>query len=300
MSKNVDAAAPTPTQAPTHPAADSPLVVLPRGERPKPVSGLFPIRRHERLTTRYLSIVFEAPVIAQSVQPGQFVMITIAKRGESAPVLPRPMAVYAADPAHGTVEILYATVGAGTDRLSHYEAGTELYVVGPLGRSFDLAPGAEHVLLLGRGIGSCSLTSVAQYASLNGIECTAVSSARDAPGVIGARLYKRAGTRLYGVTDESGSSNVRHLEQVLVQDLDGRHPDHIFTCGSRRLARLAERLGERWSALVQISIEAHMACGLGYCHGCASGARSVGDESPLVCVDGPVFGVDLKGAGHVE
>jgi len=40
---------------------------------------------------------------------------------------------------------------------------------------------------------------------------------------------------------------------------------------------------------VQVSLEAHMACGLGYCHGCATGTRTADEESPLICRDGPVF-----------
>jgi dihydroorotate dehydrogenase electron transfer subunit len=38
-----------------------------------------------------------------------------------------------------------------------------------------------------------------------------------------------------------------------------------------------------------VSLEAHMACGLGYCHGCSSGAPGLAEEAPLVCRDGPVF-----------
>ena len=32
-----------------------------------------------------------------------------------------------------------------------------------------------------------------------------------------------------------------------------------------------------------------MACGLGFCHGCAAGRPGLPAETPLVCRDGPVF-----------
>ncbi|MFF5987120.1 iron-sulfur cluster-binding protein [Prauserella flavalba] len=32
-----------------------------------------------------------------------------------------------------------------------------------------------------------------------------------------------------------------------------------------------------------------MACGLGYCRGCAAGGGDGTQEAPLVCRDGPVF-----------
>lgn len=281
----------TPHQAPTHPAADFPLVVLPRGARPRVVAEWMPVIENHRLTQRHFSLVLRSPEIATTALPGQFLMITVALRGESTPTLPRPMAVYSVLPEEGTVEVLYAIVGAGTERLSRVQRGAELFVVGPLGRWFDLSHDARHVLLLGRGIGNCSLTTVAQHTARQGVQTTAVSSGRERSGLVGLDVYETGGSRVYGVADDDGSSAVGPLHDRLVTDLADGPPDHIFVCGSRRLVRLAERLARRWDSRVQISIEAHMACGLGYCHGCASGARSVGEESPLVCADGPVFEV---------
>jgi dihydroorotate dehydrogenase electron transfer subunit len=54
--------------------------------------------------------------------------------------------------------------------------------------------------------------------------------------------------------------------------------------------RLATEVARASGASVQVSIEARMACGLGFCHGCATGIVGASEESPLVCVDGPVFG----------
>ncbi len=95
-----------------------------------------------------------APHIAATAQPGQFVMITVAKPGASAPALPRPMAVYQRDAAAGTIEILYGIVGDGTRQLAAFREGEDLLVVGPLGREFDIPPSTGSVLLIGRGIGT--------------------------------------------------------------------------------------------------------------------------------------------------
>jgi len=63
-----------------------------------------------------------------------------------------------------------------------------------------------------------------------------------------------------------------------------------MVCGAGVLARLAAELGAFWGVPVQASLEAHMACGLGYCHGCAAPVRTDASvEGPLVCADGPVF-----------
>lgn len=287
------------------PAAANPretwrLVKLPRNERPAPTAGPVRVLAHERLGDRYMALTLEAPAIAASAQPGQFVMLTAARAHENAPALPRPMAVYSRDPAGGTIEILYGVIGEGTRQLAGFAPGEQMYVVGPLGRCFEMGD-SPSVLLVGRGIGTCSLTTVAEERARRGLQTIAVTSARTPGAVIGADFYRdRRASVVYAVTDEDGSSAPDSLFDVLTRDWDHAPPDAIMTCGSDRLTRLCERLGARWGADLQVSVEAHMACGLGYCHGCASGARSEGDESPLICQDGPVFswqrGADLSPA----
>jgi dihydroorotate dehydrogenase electron transfer subunit len=269
------------------------LVTLPapRTPRPTPVVHRAPVLEHGQIADRYRFLRLHAPAIAERAQPGQFVMLTAARDGESAPVLPRPMALYRTDAVAGTVDVLYGVVGAGTRRLAGFRTGETMTVVGPLGRWFEIGSDVRSVLLVGRGIGTCSLTTVAQRAADTGVVINAVTSARHKAAVIGADLYREFGARsVHEVTDEDGTSDVASLFTRLTGELDADPPGLILTCGSERLVGLCERLAGRWRGTrIQVSVEAHMACGLGYCHGCASGARSEGDESPLICKDGPVF-----------
>ena len=53
-----------------------------------------------------MALVLEVPQIAITAQPGQFVMLTVARPGQDAPVLPRPMALYSTDADTGVVEVL--------------------------------------------------------------------------------------------------------------------------------------------------------------------------------------------------
>lgn len=244
---------------------------------------------NEHLSDRYWRICLSAPVIARSVQPGQFVMLSIPDPTTTMPVLPRPMAVFDCDPSAGTVDVLYGVVGAGTRRLSEVAIGNRMTTVGPLGVPFQIPADAPLLLLLGRGIGTCSLTLLARCASARGTRVIAVASGRSELAVLGSDFYRSLGIPLLEVFDDTGTSAVPQVRSDLLARLDERPPDMIATCGSERLAVLAAELGKRWNADTQMSVEAHMACGIGYCHGCAAGERGAGTESPLVCTEGPVF-----------
>lgn len=265
------------------------LGTLPPRPRPTPTSLNARVISHRAIGARYMDLVLEAPLVASRAEPGQFVMLTVARPGRDTPALPRPMALYSVDARAGRVQIRYGVVGDGTREMATYEPGESMFVVGPLGRTFEVGDNVASVLLIGRGIGTCSLTTVAESNQARGIRTIAVTSSHTAADSIGGELYRATGAHLYEVTDAEGSSRPGALYDRLTSDWDENPPELLLTCGSRRLSQLCERLAERWGATVQVSVEAHMACGLGYCHGCASGARSEGEESPLICQDGPVF-----------
>jgi dihydroorotate dehydrogenase electron transfer subunit len=269
------------------------LVPLPApGERAEPVLELARVTANEEISPGAWRITLEAPRIAASARPGQFAMLTVARRDESAPVLPRPMALYGWDADAGTVDVVYRVVGDGTRVLTTWRTGETMTTVGPLGRPFELEPTTGSILLLGRGIGICSLTGLASAARRGGIEVDAVISARVPEALIGSADFTRIEVAsLTEVTDAEGSSAVERLEPRLaaLASASARW-DQVFVCGSERLMRLATELARETDAAVQVSIEARMACGLGFCHGCATGMVGAAEESPLVCVDGPVFG----------
>ena len=96
------------------------------------------------------------------------------------------------------------------------------------------------------------------------------------------------------MTDDQQTSAPDDVHALLVGLMDDEPPDLIVVCGSRRLTRLAGALARRWRSPAQVCVEAHMACGLGYCH-CCTAAETLGwvlsdsGEQPLVCASGPVF-----------
>lgn len=245
-------------------------------------------------SVRYQRLTLYAPRIAGAALPGQFVMVSVPGPSDMVPPLPRPMAIHRRRPEVGTIDLIISPIGNGTTILTGAPVGTEITLVGPLGRGFELGHDAGRILTISRGIGTCAVMSVVEDSVAERRPHLAVLSGATAAQVVGRADLAELGASGLTVDDVTGTSAVEPLQTTLERMLDSDPPTTIMSCGSRRLIDLASVLGDRWNARVQISVEAHMACGLGYCHGCADSHD--GKEGPLVCVDGPVFA--LRGTGE--
>lgn len=245
---------------------------------------------NDHLGDRYWRMQMMAPDIASNTHPGQFVMLTVTPSGPSNWVLPRPMAVADRNEARGSIDIVYGTHGWGTRQMAEIRTGDELTVVGPLGNGFWLDPGTRHLLVVGRGIGLCSLSLLAVAASKQGVAVSAVLSARHPEANVLVPFFEALPhTQVLVALDTDGSSAPETLGPRLKALLDDAPAEQIATCGSRRLLRMSAGLAGRTGASLQVAMEAHMACGMGYCHGCSAWVLGADQEGPLVCRDGPVF-----------
>ena len=64
----------------------------------------------------------EVPGLCKSLEPGQFVNVNVP--GDKRHILRIPLSFSLADKATDTLELIYATVGEGTRRLSQMSQGT--------------------------------------------------------------------------------------------------------------------------------------------------------------------------------
>ena len=112
----------------------------------------------------YHHMALVAPGIAEHTRPGQFVALAVGGP-ETALVLRRAFSIYRVSTRGvygGTVEIVFATVGAGTRWLAGQQQHTPVDVVGPLGRPFSLPRDKASATLVGGGYGSAPLFALAE------------------------------------------------------------------------------------------------------------------------------------------
>jgi dihydroorotate dehydrogenase electron transfer subunit len=220
--------------------------------------------------------------------PGQFVNIKVPAAGED-PFLRRPFSVAWSEPAEGTLELLIQRRGRGTAILADLPVGTELSLLGPLGRPFPVDALAREgaVDLVAGACGVAPLLMLAQ----------ALGRAAPAPQVrlcIGARrrdlipepdvLARRIPQVLFATDDGSAGARGDVVALYAAHRVAGRT---VCGCGPRGLLESLRRFAADTGTRMLLSLESDMACGYGVCKGCvvmrADGAYAT------VCRDGPVF-----------
>jgi dihydroorotate dehydrogenase electron transfer subunit len=88
----------------------------------------------------YHTLTVAAPAVAAAARAGQFV--ALRPPADRSCLLRRAFSVHAADPAAGTVGIVFDVVGPGTRALAGVRPGDTLDLLGPLGRPFALPTAA--------------------------------------------------------------------------------------------------------------------------------------------------------------
>jgi dihydroorotate dehydrogenase electron transfer subunit len=254
------------------------------------VAEMAEVLAHHQVNAEYRHLVLRCGPQASFAAPGQFFQLLCPAPPGEAPFLRRPMSLYGADAAAGTVEFLYKVTGAGTRGLATLSPGDQLDIMGPLGRGFTLDPAWRYVVAVGRGAGLATLAPLAQAARARGIGVTALLSARRPDLMVSDALFQRQGARVLTVTDLEGTSGPAHVERLLRGLIAEGRCDAFFTCGSARLLRVQQKLAREFGLPGQVALEQQMACGLGMCFCCVRDFHSEeGIVHKRVCWDGPVF-----------
>jgi ferredoxin--NADP+ reductase len=232
--------------------------------------------------TKYFRI--DAPLIAASARPGQFVMLRVRDGGERIPIT---IADYDRDA--GTITIVVQEVGATTRRVCALEAGDEILdVAGPLGGHIEIPQGG-HVCGIGGGFGSAALLCLMREFTARGDKTTAILGARSKDLLILADELRAVCTNIEICTDD-GSAGFKgfvtqRLAQLIAGDGPGR-PDHVVAIGPMAMMRAVAETTREAGVKTLVSMDPLMVDGTGMCGGCRV---TVGGKAQFACVDGPCF-----------
>ncbi|GGE27524.1 dihydroorotate dehydrogenase B (NAD(+)), electron transfer subunit [Pullulanibacillus camelliae] len=242
---------------------------------------------NQQVSQRYWHLCLDASSIQEDIKPGQFFNIFCSDYSTE-PFLRRPFSLYHFDKMH--LEFLYAIKGVGTKALTHYQKGDTLNVLGPLGQFFQLPKNTREILLLARGVGIATLAALAYEAYERGIKVVGVLSARTNDDLVIADTLQSLGMVIYKVTDENKTSDIENVMERLSFILKQRTIDAVYTCGSRRLTRLLQRVSSEYGIYGEVALEENMGCSVGVCYACVCQIKEKEDsQSVRICREGPVF-----------
>jgi dihydroorotate dehydrogenase electron transfer subunit len=262
--------------------------------------GAAAVTANRRLARDTYSIRLQAPELARSIRPGQFLMLRLP--GTTDPLLGRPFALYDtvlnAQGQAVAVDVVYLVVGKLTSLLAKLRHGDTVETWGPLGNGFPELIGLDHVGLVAGGIGQTPfLAYIRELLGERGYGGHAARRAvqrislyygvRTAELAAGVDDFRAAGAAVHVATDD-GSLGFRGFVTQLLEAQE--KPQHLIGCGPEPMMKALATLAQQWGAPCHLSLETPMACGAGICFSCVTRIRtSDGWDYRRVCVDGPVF-----------
>ena len=224
----------------------------------------------------------DAPLVAKSAEPGQFIILRVDEEGER---IPLTVADY--DREKGTVTIIFQIVGAGTQMLNAKNEGDYIPdFVGPLGKPTH-TEGLKKVCVVGGGVGCAIALPVARALREQGASVTSIIGFRNKDLVILEDEFKACSDDFYMMTDDGSYGRQGNVCVPLKELLEkGEAFDEVITIGPLIMMKFVCAATKPYGVKTIASMNPIMIDGTGMCGGCR---LTVGGEMKFACVDGPEF-----------
>ncbi|HSN06092.1 MAG TPA: dihydroorotate dehydrogenase electron transfer subunit [Candidatus Angelobacter sp.] len=241
----------------------------------------------------YHVLTLTAGGIPELARPGHFVALSVGGR-ETSMLLRRAFSIYSVQSRGvygGTLEIVFATRGKGTEWLSRLHRHDPVDIVGPLGRPFALPKEPVPCVLVAGGYGSAPMFSLADALRARGCRVDVVLGASTESKLFGVLDAKRIAASLTLTTDDGSLGERGMVTDALPAVMQRTDADVVYACGPMPMLRAVAKVATEYGAYSQCAVEESMACGIGVCMTCV--LPVIGDDGVTrmlrSCVDGPVF-----------
>ena len=251
---------------------------------------MYKILKAEKLAEKIFLMDVEAPRVARSCQPGEFVIVKMDEKGERI-----PLTICDFDREKGTVTIVFQIVGASTLKMSELQAGDAFQdFVGPLGQPSEFVKedieevkGRKYLFVAG-GVGTAPVYPQVEWMKQHGIDVDVIVGAKNKELLILEDMMKAQAGNLYITTDD-GSYVRKGMVTEVIKDLvenQGKQYDVCVAIGPMIMMKFVCKLTKELNIPTIVSMNPIMVDGTGMCGACR---LTVGDEVKFACVDGPEF-----------
>ena len=251
---------------------------------------MFKIVKKEMMTPTICRMVVEAPRLAASALPGQFLIIRADEQSERI-----PLTISDFNAEAGTVTIVTQKIGASTSEICSYNEGDCFAdVVGPLGNPSDFVnmsdeelSGKAYVFIAG-GVGTAPVYPQVKWLREKGAKVDVIIGAKTKDLIIYREEMEAVCDNLYLCTDD-GSEGFHGLVTGLLEKLvteDGKQYNQAVAIGPMIMMKFATLTCKKLNLPVIVSLNTLMVDGTGMCGACRV---TVGGKVRFACVEGPEF-----------
>ncbi|HOF81303.1 MAG: sulfide/dihydroorotate dehydrogenase-like FAD/NAD-binding protein [Bacteroidales bacterium] len=255
---------------------------------------MFTIVKKRLLAPNIYLMEVNAPRVAKSAQPGQFVIVRVREKGERI-----PLTIADFNRQDGAVTIVTQSIGASTKLICALQEGEALLdFAGPLGQPSELIHMTDEelantrILFIGGGVGTAPVYPQVKYLSERGFKADVIIGAKNKDYVI-LEDEMRAVVNGYYLTTDDGSASFKGLVTDRLKDLienQSKKYDLVVTIGPMIMMKFVTMLTKEYGIKTIASLNTLMVDGTGMCGACRV---SIGGKTRFTCVDGPEFDAHL-------
>jgi homotetrameric NADPH-dependent glutamate synthase len=224
----------------------------------------------------------EAPDVAQSAQPGHFVMVRLHDGSERV-----PLTVADYDRKAGTITMVIQALGKTTrEMMNDYAEGDSFQdFVGPLGLPQHVEK-VGHVMLVGGGLGVAPVYPQLRAFKEAGNRTTGIIGFRNKGLVFWEKKFGQYCDDLVVCTDDGTYGKPGFVTGALQELLEKDRPDLVIAIGPIPMMNACVETTRPAGVKTMVSLNAIMVDGTGMCGSCRV---TVGGQVKFACVEGPDF-----------
>ena len=239
------------------------------------------ILRKTQFSEKVYYLEVEAPLIAKSCKPGNFIIIRVDKHSERV-----PYTIAKSDPEAGTLGLVIQEVGLSSTKLCELPEGAYVQdIVGPLGTPSKIEKYGT-VVCAGGGIGIAAVLPILTALHKAGNKVVSVLAGRTKNLIIMEDDVRSNSDEVIIMTDD-GSYGQKGVVTVGVEEVIKReHVDKVLAIGPPMMMKFTSLLAKKYNIPNDVSLNTIMVDGTGMCGACR---LTIGGRTRFVCIDGPEF-----------
>ncbi len=249
------------------------------------------VKENKQLAKNHYLLTLRPLIKIAKPKPGQFFMLSADNSLD--PLLKRPFSLFRW--LDKDIQILYRVVGKLTNILKDKKPDDILEIIGPLGNGFPVIKGKALPILIGGGIGSAPLFSLAE--TIKHKKPIFFIGAKTKKEILYTYALKSIGINPIISTDDGTLGHKGFITDMLkvflthhacLPDRQASRITHycLYACGPKPMLKELTLLSEKFNLKGYIALEENMACGVGACLSCVVNTKN---GFKRVCKEGPVF-----------